>query len=239
MALTPTEEQQIRELLRYAAASQSGKTAGQLPVASGILTVGNYIAKSFNSDTLTTVPRSVVIADLLDSEPLAGARNSQVAGSTNHLMTRDATRSEIKFMTDAPIKDARTAADKAQSKAAINERDLTSLRSEFSFRASKLETWRDNIVDPALARRLGVIGPVFAQNPVFQVGAMNPPGGTYAQRKHLFHTPMKPNPAVFFSVWSDVNYPRFELVSEGGKITGFVTQHSPTGGLWLAIGEPA
>ena len=239
MALTPTEEQQLRELLRYAAASQNGKTASQLPQATGIQTVGPYIAKSYGSDTLTTVPRNVVIADLLDGVPLEGARNSQVAGDTNHLMTRNATRSEIKSLTDSRIRDAKTAADKAQGKAAINARDLTAQRSEFSFRASTLETWRNNIIDPALTKHLASAGPGYMNNPVFLVGAMNPPGSTYAQRKHSFQFPLKPNPRVFFSVWGAVNFPRFELANEGGKITGFVTQHSPTGGLWMAIGERA
>ena len=239
MALTPTEEQQLRELLRYAAASQNGKTASQLPQASGITTVGPYIAKGSNSDTLTTVPRNIVVADLLDTAPLAGARHSQAAGDINHLMTRDATRAEVARLTDARINAAKTAADKAQGKADINEVNINGLRSEFSFRAGSLETWQNNVVDPGMAKRLVVSGPVFARNPIFQVGAMNPPGTTYAQRKHVFHTPMKPNPAVFFSIWGDVGYPRFELVNEDGKITGFVTQHSPTGGLWLAIGVPA
>lgn len=239
MALTTTEEQQIRELLRHAAASQNGKTASQLPQASGILAVGPYIAKGYNSDTLTTVPRSVVISDLLDSEPLAGARNSRVAGDTNHLMTRDATRSEIKSLTDASIRDAKTAAAKAQGKADINERNLNALQSEFSFRTSTLETWRTNVVTPSLAKHLASAGPGYMDNPVFLVGAMNPPGTSYAQRKHTFQFPLKPNPLVFFSIWGDVNFPRFELVNEGGKITGFATQHSPTGGLWMAIGERA
>ena len=239
MALTTTEEQQIRELLRHAAASQNGKTASQLPQASGILTVGPYIAKGYNSDALTTVPRNVVVSDLLDTEPLATARNSQIAGSTNHLMTRNATRSEIKFLTDAPIRDAKTAADKAQGKADINERNLNTLQSEFSFRASALETWRTSVVTPALATHLASAGPGYMDNPVFLVGAMNPPGASYAQRKHTFRFPLKPNPLVFFSVWGDVNFPRFELANEGGKITGFVTQHSPTGGLWMAVGERA
>lgn len=239
MALTPTEEQQIRELLRHAAASQNGKTASQLPQASTILSVGNYIAKGYNSDVLTTVPRNVVISDLLDSEPLPGARNSQAAGSTNHLMTRNATRGEITTMTSGPIQAAQTAASKAQGKADINERNLNALRSEFSFRASTLETWRTNVVTPSLAKHLASAVPGYMDNPVFLVGAMNPPGTSYAQRKHTFQFPLRPTPLVFFSIWGDVNFPRFELVNEGGKITGFVTQHSPTGGLWMAIGERA
>lgn len=239
MALTPTEEQQIRELLRHAAASQNGKTASQLPTASTILAVGNYIAKGYNSDVLTTVPRNVMISDLLDSEPLAGARNSQVAGSTNHLMTRNATRSEIKYLTDAPIQAAKTAADKAQGKADVNEQNLNTVRTEFSFRLSNVETWKDNTVTPALKKCLTSAGVGYMNNPVFMVGAMNPPGTSFAARKHLFHFPLGPNPLVFFSIWGDVNFPRFELVNEGGKITGFVTQHSPTGGLWMAIGERA
>lgn len=239
MALTLTEEQQIRELLRHATASQNSKTASQLPQALDVLTVGPYIAKSRNSDVLTTVPRGVVISDLLTSEPLAGAQNSQVAGSTNHLMTRNATRSEIKSLTDSGIRDAKAAAAKAQGKADINEQNLTALQAESSFRLSTLETWRSGVADPALAKRLAVTGDVFSSNPVFQVGTMNPPGTSYAARKHVFPTPLRPNPAVFFSVWGDVNHPRFELVNEGGKITGFVTQHSATGGLWMAIGVPA
>lgn len=239
MALTPTEEQQIRELLRHAAASQNGKTASQLPQAATILSVGNYIAKSYNSDVLTTVPRNVVISDLLDSEPLTGARNSQVAGSTNHLMTRNATRSEITSLTDSRIRDAKTAADRAQGKADVNERNLNAVRSEFSFRLSNVETWKDNVATPALEKCLTSAGPGYAHNPVFLVGAMNPPGTSYAARKHTFQFPLKPNPLVFFSIWGDVNFPRFELANEGGKITGFVTQHSPTGGLWMAVGERA
>lgn len=239
MALTLTEEQQLRELLRYAAASQAGKTASQLPQASSILAVGPYIAKSYNSDTLTTVPRNVVVSDLLDTEPLANARNSQAAGSTNHLMTRNATRAEITSMTDASIKAAKVAADNAQGKAAVNARNLAALQSEFSFRASALETWRANVVTPALAKHLTSAGPGYMDNPVFLVGAMNPPGTSYAQRKHTFQFPLRPNPLVFFSIWGDVGFPRFDLANEGGKITGFVTQHSPTGGLWMAIGERA
>lgn len=239
MALTTTEEQQIRELLRHAAASQNGKTASQLPTASTILSVGNYIAKSYSSDGLTTVPRNVMISDLLDSEPLAGARNSQAAGDTNHLMTRNATRNEITAMTNGPIQAAKTAADKAQGKADVNATNINTMRAEFSFRLSDIEGWKGNTATPTLRKCLTSAGAGFMDNPVFMVGAMNPPGTSYAARKHLFQFPLRPNPLVFFSIWGDVNFPRFELVNEGGKITGFVTQHSPTGGLWMAIGEKA
>ena len=50
---------------------------------------------------------------------------------------------------------------------------------------------------------------------------------------------MSENPLILFSLYGDVNYPRFELINENGKITGFVLFHQPTAGLWMAVGSPA
>nr|DAW80803.1 MAG TPA: hypothetical protein [Caudoviricetes sp.] len=235
MALTTTEENQLRELLRRANATQAGKTASQLPQASGILTVGHYIAKSYDSDALTTVPRNVVVSDLLDTEPLAAARNSQVAGSTNHLMTRNATRSEITSMTDARITSAQNTANSAVTANAAT----LQLAQGTEARARALESWRDSTVTPGLASRVRVAGGAYTTDPVIFIGPTNPAGTDIASRTHRFPRPMANDPMVFFSLVGDVNYPRYEWLRENGKVSGFVMFHSPTAGRWMAIGNLA
>ena len=235
MALTTTEENQLRELLRRANATQAGKTASRLPQASSILTVGHYIAKSYNSDALTTVPRNVVVSDLLDTEPLAAARNSQVAGSTNHLMTRNATRSEITSMTDTRITNAQNTANSAVT---ANNATLQ-LAKDTEARTRALESWKDSTVTPGLASRVRVAGGAYTTDPVIFIGATNPAGTDIASRTHRFPQPMANDPMVFFSLVGDVNYPRYEWLRENGKVSGFVMFHSPTAGRWMAIGNLA
>jgi hypothetical protein len=236
MALTTTEENQLRELLRRMNATQNGKTADQLPVASRTYNLGPYVAKSNQSNALTTVPRNILVADLLSAEPPGWVSNiSSASNSLNHLMTRDATRSEITRMTSNEIAANGRAAAAAQSTA--NTANGNALNAQN--RVGSIETWKTSTVTPELRQRYKAIGAVFASNPGIQVGALNQPGVGIGPRTHRFPVPMAENPLILFSLYGDVNYPRFELINENGKITGFTLFHQPTAGLWMAVGIPA
>ena len=236
MALTSTEENQLRELLRRMNATQPGKTANQLPMASSTQTIGPYIAKQFSGNGLTTVPRHIMVADLIAIEPPVNSINGSAAsGSLNHLMTRDATRSEIARLTDSRITSAQNTANSAVT---ANNATLQFAQST-ERRTQALESWRSSTADPQLRQRYKVIGNVFADNPGIQVGALNQAGVGISPRTHRFPVPMAQNPLILFSLYGDVNYPRFELINENGKITGFTLFHQPTAGLWMAVGVPA
>lgn len=237
MALTFTEENQLRELLRRMNATQAGKTVDQLPVANSTQTVGPYIAKQFSGNSLTTVPRYIMVADLIAVEPPANSINgSSASNSINHLMTRDATRSEITRLTDSRITNAQNTANSAVTANAATLRFVQTTEA----RATGLENWRNTIVTPALNSRLRVgPGGAYENDPVMFVGSTNPAGTDIGSRTHRFPRPMVNDPVVFFSLVGDVNYPRYEWLRENGKVAGFILFHSPTAGRWMAIGNLA
>lgn len=239
MALTTTEENQLRELLRRVNTTQSGKTVDQIEQVTSHSSVGDYVAQRYGQGSLLRVPRQHLVADLIGTAPPTGTANSESASVTlNHLMTRNATRSEIARLTDSKINDAANLGRTAQASANANTVAINSLQSNHSGRLNALEGWKPE-VDTSLSRRLGVIGNVYASNPVFQAGAMNPPGADVTSRTHRFPVPMARDPVIFFSLQGDVNYPRYELLIEGGKVAGFTLFHQPTGGRWIAIGQQA
>lgn len=235
MALTPTEENQLRELLRRSNATQAGKTVDQLArVESGGGVTDVVIRKTGGG--LARASQDALIDSLLDNGVRStGTRRTTADQGINHLMTRDATRSEITSMTNSRITNAQNTANSA---VAANDATLQFART-VEGRAVGLEEWRNRVIDPSYSKKIGVIGPVFASNPVVQFGAMNPSGVGIEPRTHKFQLPMKKNPMVIFSMFGDVNYPRFELIEENGKITSFILFHQPTPGLWMAIGEQA
>lgn len=231
MALTQTEENQLRELLRSISNQNTGVTAGSLPVVNGhsinsyLTRVGDDVYQAYSAD----VARHLVATSIGNS----GANITTANGSYNHLMTRDATRSEITRVTDSRITAAQNAANAAQNTANTANNNATNAQS----RVGALESWRSGTVDPALNSRLRV-GNVYS-NPVAFFGAMNSAGGDIVNRTHRFSSPLAKDPVVFFSLQGDVNYPRYEFLYENGRVTGFILFHSPPPGRWMAIGTPA
>ena len=233
MALTPTEEHQLRELLRRMNATQSGRTASQLSIGGNA--DADFVIASKN-DALSRVGTAELGIRMVRSNVGTDGTNLTTASATyNHLMTRDATRSEITRMTSNEIAANGRAAAAAQSTA--NTANGNALNAQN--RVGSIETWKTSTVTPELQMRYKAIGSVFANNPGIQVGALNPPGVGIGPRTHRFRVPMTENPLILFSLYGDANYPRFELISENGKIVGFVLFHQPTAGLWMAVGTPA
>lgn len=233
MALTSTEENQLRELLRRMNATQSGRTASQLDIGGNA--DADFVIAS-KGDKLSRVGASELGIRMVRSSVGTNGTNLTTASTTyNHLMTRDATRSEITRMTSNEIAANGRAAAAAQSTA--NTANGNALNAQN--RVGSIETWKTSTVTPELQRRYRSIGAVFANNPGIQVGALNQPGVGIDPRTHRFHVPMTENPLILFSLYGDVSYPRFNLISENGKITGFVLFHQPTPGLWMAVGVPA
>lgn len=235
MALTTTEENQLRELLRRMNATQNGKTVDQLQrIESGSGVTDVVIRKTGGG--LARASQGALIDSLLDNNlSSTGTRQTTADQSANHLMTRDATRSEIGRLTDTRITNAQNTANSAVTANAATLR----LAQETESRARALESWKDSTVDPQLKQRYKAIGAVFATNPGIQVGALNKAGVGIGPRTHRFSVPMAENPLILFSLYGDVNYPRFELINENGKIVGFILFHQPTAGLWMAVGVPA
>lgn len=233
MALTSTEENQLRELLRHINATQSGKTANQLSI--GGSADADFVIASKN-DKLSRVGASELSIRMVRANIGTDGTNLTTASTTyNHLMTRDATRSEIARMTSNEIAANGRAAAAAQSTA--NTANGNALNAQN--RVGSIETWKTSTVTPELQRRYEAIGSVFESNPGIQVGALNRPGVGIGPRTHKFLVPMAENPLILFSLYGDVNYPRFELINENGRITGFTLFHQPTAGLWMAVGTPA
>ena len=235
MALTTTEENQLRELLRRANATQAGKTVDQLwRIESGDGVTDVVVRRTGGG--LARASQDALIDSLIDNGVRsAGTRRTEADQSANHLMTRDATRSEITRMTSNEIAANGRAAAAAQSTA--NTANGNALNAQNRVRS--IETWNTSTVTPELQRRYKVIGGVFESNPGIQVGALNQPGVGIGPRTHKFKVPMAENPLILFSLYGDVNYPRFELINENGRITGFTLFHQPTAGLWMAVGMPA
>lgn len=233
MALTTTEENQLRELLRRMNATQNGKTANQLNIGSNA--DADFVIASKN-DRLSRVGAAELGIRMVRASVGTDGTNLTTASTTyNHLMTRDATRSEITRMTSNEIAANGRAAAAAQSTA--NTANGNALNAQN--RVGSIETWKTSTVTPELQRRYQAIGAVFTSNPGIQVGALNQPGVGIGPRTHRFNVPMAENPLILFSLYGDVNYPRFELINENGKIAGFILFHQPTAGLWMAVGTPA
>lgn len=233
MALTSTEENQLRELLRRINATQSGRTASQLSIGGN--DKADFVIASKN-DELSRVGTAELGIRMVRSNVGTNGANLTTASTTyNHLMTRDATRSEITRMTSNEIAaNGRAAADARSAATAANSNALNAQNRVWS-----IETWKTSTVDPQLRQRYKAIGSVFASDPGIQVGALNNPGVGIGPRTHKFQVPMTESPLILFSLYGDVNYPRFELINENGKITGFTLFHQPTPGLWMAVGIPA
>lgn len=235
MALTTTEENQLRELLRRMNATQNGKTVDQLQrVESGSGVTDVVIRRTGGG--LARASQDALTDSLLDNNVRSnGTRRTTADQNANHLMTRDATRSEIARLTDSRITNAQNTANSAVTANAAT----LQLAQGTEARARALESWKDSTVDPQLKQRYKAIGSVFAGNPGIQVGALNQAGVGIGPRTHRFSVPMAENPLILFSLYGDVNYPRFELINEGGNIVGFILFHQPTSGLWMAVGTPA
>lgn len=235
MALTSTEENQLRELLRRMNATQAEKTVDQLTRIESAGGVTDVVIRKTGGG-LARASQAALIDSLLDNNVLSnGTRRTTADQTANHLMTRDATRSEITQLTNARITNAQNTANSAVTANAATLR----LAQNIEGRTQSLESWRTSTVDPQLKQRYMAIGAVFAHNPGIQVGALNQSGAGIGPRTHRFSVPMAENPLILFSLYGDVNYPRFELISENGKITGFTLYHQPTAGLWMAVGVPA
>lgn len=235
MALTATEESQLRELLRRANATQAGKTIKEIEQVTSFANIGDYVAQKYNQASLVRVPRTHLVADLIGTEPPSGAGNSESANSDlNHLMTRNATRSEIARLTDVRITSAQNTANSAVE---ANNATLRFAQAAEQ-RVLALEDWRNKVIDPSYGKKVGVIGNVYSANPVIQVGPLNL-GGDLSVRTYRFNFPFKPDPMIFFAVFGDSGYPRYDIIREGNSIVGFILYHATSAGRWLAIGEQA
>ena len=235
MALTTTEENQLRELLHRMNATQTGKTVDQLLRIESGSGVTDVVIR-MTGGGLARASQEALIDSLLDNGlKSTGTRRTEADQSANHLMTRDATRSEISRLTDSRITNAQNTANSAVTANAATLR----LAQGTEGRTQSLESWKTSTVTPELQRRYRAIGNVFADNPGIQVGALNQSGVGIGPRVHRFSVPMAENPLILFSLYGDVNYPRFELINENGKVTGFTLFHQPTAGLWMAVGAPA
>lgn len=235
MALTTTEENQLRELLRRANATQNGKTVDQLTRIESGTSVTDVVVRKTGGG-LVRASQDALIDSLLDNGVRStGIRRTTADQNANHLMTRDATRSEIARLTDSRITNAQNTANSA-----VTANDATlKFAQMIERRAIAIEEWRNKVIDPSYNKKVGVIGGALASSPVIQVGALNPSGTGIEPRTHRFQYSMKKNPMILFSMFGDVNYPRFELIEENNNIVGFTLFHQPTPGLWLAFGEQA
>ena len=233
MALTTTEENQLRELLRRMNATQNGRTANQLSIG-GNADV-DFVITSKN-DRLSRVGSAELGIRMARANVGTDGTNLTTASTTyNHLMTRDATRSEITRMTSDGIAANGRAAAAAQGTA--NTANGNALNAQN--RVGSIETWKDSTVTPGLASRVRVAGGAYTTDPVIFIGSTNPAGTDIVSRTHRFPHSMENDPMVFFSLVGDVNYPRYEWLREGGKVTGFIMFHSPTAGRWMVIGNLA
>lgn len=236
MALTSTEENQLRELLRRMNATQSGKTVDQLQRIESSSGVTDVVVRKTGGG-LARASQDALIDSLLDNGVRStGTRRTTADQTTNHLMTRDATRSEINRLTRTDIDAATQLGRTAQASANTNTAVINELRSDHGARIAGLEGWRTSVVTPQLENRLSLAGGVYTSNPIMQVGAMNPTGNDLASRIHRFPVPMARDPVIFFSLQGDVNYPRYEFLIEAGRVTGFVLFRAPTSGRWMAVG---
>ena len=239
MALTSTEENQLRELLRRMNATQSWKTVDQLQRIESESGVTDIVIRKTGGG-LARASQDALINSLLDNSVRStGTRRTTADQTANHLMTRDATRAEITRMTRTDIDAATQLGRTAQESANTNTTAINGLRSDHGARITGLESWRTSVVTPQLANRLSVAGSVYTSNPIMQVGTMNPAGTGIANRAHRFHVPMARDPVILFSLQGDTNYPRYEFLIEAGRVVGFVLFHTPTGGRWMAIGVQA
>lgn len=235
MALTTTEENQLRELLRRMNATQATKTVDQLLRIESGAGVTDLVIRKVGGG-LARASQDALIDSLLDNGVRSnGTRRTTADQNVNHLMTRDATRSEIDRLTDTRIKNAQNTANSAVT---ANSATLQ-LAKGTEARARALESWKDSTVTPGLANRVRVASGAYTTDPVILVGPTNPAGADIASRTHRFQHPLANDPMLFFSLVGDVNYPRYEWLRENGKVAGFILFHSPTAGRWMAIGNLA
>lgn len=233
MALTTTEENQLRELLRRMNATQAGKVVGELSLASSSSI--SYILSATGNTLQRAHPVDFGIMLVATNLGVSGTNSTAANSAYNHLMTRDATRSEITRLTDSRITNAQNTASSAVT---ANNATLQLAQGTES-RTRALESWRDSTVTPGLASRVRVAGGAYTTDPVIFVGSTNPAGTDIGSRTHRFLRPMENDPMLFFSLVGDVNYPRYEWLRENGKVAGFILFHSPTAGRWMALGNLA
>lgn len=223
MALTTTEENQLRELLRRSNATQGSKLASDLTYKNGLQTVHNFIVADNNRLVRAS---GLEVANMLTTANVTTGNHSAASPLYNHLMTRDATRSEITGMTDSRINEAKSIGQDAQTTAnnvqkyaqnlhaIINDHDgkINGLRNEMP---KRLQGWKDNLV--------------------MDFGSLPP--GTGASTV-TFNKRFKGAPLVLVNFWGDIGNPRFTLAQSGNETWGIrLSANYP--GVWAVIGEPA
>jgi hypothetical protein len=223
MALTTTEENQLRELLRRSSATQEGKTASELgtwtsaqPGQWFISSVGDRIYRVSGHEvaTMTTLAN------------VTGSNARTASNTVNHLMSRDATRNEIARITAPAITEAKAVGQAAQATAnnvqqyaqnmhaIINDHDgkINTLRNEMP---KRLQGWKDNLV--------------------MDFGSLPPGTGAVTV---TFNKRFKGHPIVMVNFWGDIGNPRFTLAQDGNETWGIrLSANYP--GVWAVIGEPA
>lgn len=223
MALTTTEENQLRELLRRSNATQSGKHITELPTWVGMQPSQRVITS--DGRQLVTVSGSEVATMATMANVTTGNARSASA-LYNHLMTRDATRSEITRLTDSRINEAKSIGQAAQNTANSAQNTANSAK-------SIAEGIIPHVNANTSALKSAVKG--YTDGLVMDFGGL--PGTTGASTI-TFSRRFKGSPVVIINFWGDVGNPRFSLAQTGNETWG-IRLSATYPGIWAVIGEPA
>lgn len=225
MALTTTEENQLRELLRHVNATQSGKTVDQLTrVETGGGVTDVVIRKTGGG--LARASQDALIDSLLDNGVRSnGVRRTTADQTVNHLMTRDATRSEISRITAAGIAEAKGIGQAARDSANAAHGTANSAKST-----------ADGLVPRVNANTEALKGCIKGYTNGLTMDFGSIPTGTGASTI-TFNRRFKGVPIVIVNFWGDIGNPRFSLAQNGNETWG-IRLSATYPGVWAAIGEP-
>lgn len=223
MALTTTEENQLRELLRRSNATQGGKLASDLPNWNGLQPGQAIIATNGNQIVRASGHQVATMATMAD---VTAGNARQASPLTNHLMTRDATRSEISRITTPEISEAKGIGQAAQTTANSAQQYAQNLHTIINDHDGKINGLRGE-----MPKRLQGWAPGL----VMDFGAL--PTGTGAVTV-TFNRRFAGPPIVIVNFWGDIGNPRFTLAQSGNETWGIrLSANYP--GVWAAIGVPA
>lgn len=234
MALTTTEENQLRELLRRSNATQNGKLASNLAYKNGLQTIHNFIVADGNN---LVRANGLEVANMLTTSNVTTGNPSKASPAYNHLMTRDATRSEITRITNPMIDDARAIGQAAQTAANNAQNSANTANSRANDAHTQLQN-TNNIVSSNTGsinelRKKMLSG--WTEGLVMDFGAL--PSGTGAVTV-TFNRRFLGTPIVIVNFWGDIGNPRFSLAQEDNYTWGIrLSANYP--GVWAVIGIPA
>lgn len=222
MALTTTEENQLRELLRRSNTTQGGKLANDLSYRNGLQTIHNFIVADGNN---LARANGLEVANMLTTANVTAGNPSTASPLYNHLMTRDATRSEVTRMTDSQINEAKSIGQAAQTAANNALRYAQNLHGIVNEHGANINTLQNEM--PKNLRG-------WKSNLVMDFGPL--PAGSGATTV-TFNRRFKGTPIVIVNFWGDIGNPRFSLAQAGNETWGIrLSANYP--GIWAVIGEP-